>query len=187
MQACGMPGAALELANGRSCVVLGDNATGKSTIADAVEWYFTGEIEFLNKEVRAYAVRHSGAPAEAETKVTISTDGSLSGEITRSLSSASSVREVGCSELFLLRGHTLADFINKRKGEKWQALSELLGLEAIDGMRRDLQRVRNDLENVEQSAKEGVRQKTAALATRVGTVSESDLLGSFSGYARLLV
>lgn len=170
---------ALELTNGQSCVVLGDNATGKSTIADAIEWYFTGEIDFLNKEGRGDAIRHSGAAADTDTKVTISTDGSLSGQITTLISSASSVREVGSSELFLLRGHTLADFINKRKGEKWQAFAELLGLEAIDGMRRDLQRVRNELENAEQTARRDVERKVAALATRVKVVSEATLLEKF--------
>ena len=57
----------LDLRNGRSCVVLGDNATGKSTIADAVEWYFRGQIELLAKEGRGDAIRHSGADRYLET------------------------------------------------------------------------------------------------------------------------
>ncbi len=170
---------ALDLANGRSCVVLGDNATGKSTITDAIEWYFTGEIYFLSKEGRGDAIRHSGVAKDVDTKVTVFTDGSLGGEITTSESSRSTVTEVGCSELFLLRGHTLADFINKTKGEKWQALAKLLGLEAIDGLRRDLQHVRNELEGAAQSARTDLEQKRSGLSQRIGEVSDAGILEAF--------
>ena len=40
-------------------------------------------------------------------------------------------------ETFLLRGRTLADFINKTKTEKWKALVEILGLDAIERLRED--------------------------------------------------
>ena len=39
-------------------------------------------------------------------------------------------------ETFLLRGRTLADFINKTKTEKWKALVEILGLDAIESLQR---------------------------------------------------
>ncbi len=42
----GVPGdMTVDFGKGESIVVYGDNGTGKSTIADALEWYFTGEIE----------------------------------------------------------------------------------------------------------------------------------------------
>ena len=59
----------MELPDGRSCVVLGDNGTGKSSIADAIEWYFEGQIEFLRKEGRGDAIRHSGAAKDLDTRV----------------------------------------------------------------------------------------------------------------------
>ena len=181
----GMPGRyGLDLPNGRSCVILGDNATGKSTIADAIEWYFTGEIDFLNKEGRSDAVRHSGASEEMVTKVSVSTDGSLGGEITVLELSPQSAREIGCSELFLLRGQTLAVFINKTKGEKWRALAELLGLEAIDGMRLDLQRVRNELEEAERNGRREFELRQSALIPKVKVVSESSLLAEFQRLCR---
>ena len=34
----------VDLPGGRSLIVLGENGTGKSTIADALEWFFTGSI-----------------------------------------------------------------------------------------------------------------------------------------------
>ena len=57
----GVPGEmTVDFGKGESLAVYGDNGTGKSTIADALEWYFTGEIEFLRHEGRQHAVRHVG-------------------------------------------------------------------------------------------------------------------------------
>ena len=136
----------LELDGGKSCVVLGDNGTGKSSVADAVEWYFSGNIGLLSREGRHGAIRHTGAPPDLKTRVAICTDGSLGGAISTASSPSPNVREVGQSEMFLLRGRALADFVDKTKGEKWQAFGELLGLETIDRLRLDLQWVRNKLE-----------------------------------------
>ena len=166
----------VDLEDARSCVILGDNGTGKSSIADAVEWYFTGQIDFLTKEGRGDAVRHSGAVNDLDTKVTVSTDGSLSGTITASASSKQEVRDAGRSELFLLRGRMLADFIDKTKGEKWQALSELLGLDEIEQMRRDLQRARNDLESQAKSAESELSRNATALRRWVSDGSDEGIL-----------
>ena len=53
----------VDFGDGDSIVVYGDNGTGKSTIADALEWYFTGEIELLSHEGRQHAVRYVGGDA----------------------------------------------------------------------------------------------------------------------------
>ena len=168
----------IDLPNGCSYVALGDNGTGKSTIADALEWYFRGQIELLTKEGRSDAVRHTGADPEFETAVTIATDGILGGEITDSELSPPAARVVGRSELFLLRGRTLAEFVDKPKGEKWDTLAGLLGLESINQMRLDLQRARNELENAAQSSRSDLAQKRAALSERVAEVSDAGVLAA---------
>ena len=49
----GVPGElVVDFGEGQSMAVFGDNGTGKSTIADALEWYFTGQIELLTHEGR---------------------------------------------------------------------------------------------------------------------------------------
>lgn len=115
----------VDLDGGRSCVLLGDNGTGKSSIADAAEWYFRGQIDFLRKEGRGDAIRHTGAANSLKTTVTLLTDGSLGGETAEDIAPPLAVRDVGRSELFLLRGRALADFVDKTKGEKWGALGIL--------------------------------------------------------------
>ena len=65
----------VDFGNGDSTVVYGENGTGKSTIADALEWYFNGEIELLSHEGRQHAVRHVGGDGDGVTSVEVLTSG----------------------------------------------------------------------------------------------------------------
>ena len=168
----------IELEGGRSCVVLGENGTGKSSLADALEWYFTGQLELLTKEGRGDAIRHSGARPSVETKVQIGTSGQLSGQKTESSTAPSVALQIGRDELFLLRGRTLAEFVDKTKGDKWKALSALLGLESIDKFRLDLQSAKNYLESQAKDSATAFTDHKNALANLIPQVSEE---GIFAG------
>jgi energy-coupling factor transporter ATP-binding protein EcfA2 len=173
----GIPGQMIvDFGKGDSIVVYGDNGTGKSTVADALEWYFTGEIELLSHEGRQHAVRHVGSEADGVTSVEVVTSGSLGGTVVfpdeRNVEALQAVRR----ETFLLRGRTLADFINKTKTEKWKALVEILGLDAIESLREDLQRARNDLRKKCKGAEEEVRAYRKALASGTDDVTEETIL-----------
>ena len=142
----GVPGEmVLDFGKGESTAVYGDNGTGKSTIADALEWYFTGEIELLCHEGRQHAVRHVGGDRGDVTSVEVATSGTLGGTVVFPDERAADTVQATRRETFLLRGRTLVDFINKTKTEKWKALVEILGLDAIESLREDLQRARNEL------------------------------------------
>lgn len=169
----------LKFSGGRSSVILGDNGTGKSTISDAVEWYFNGKIEFLTKDGRRDAIRHSGAPANLETLVTVTTDGSLGGTVSSGQTPPERATAVGQSELFILRGRMLAEFMDKTKSDKWKVLAELLGLERIDRVRLDLQRVSNELEERARRSQRDLDDHVAMLAPLVTNVDESAIFLTF--------
>ena len=77
----GIPGEmTVDFGKGQSVVVYGDNGTGKSTIADALEWYFLGEIDFLSHEGRQHAVRHVGSESDGVTSIEVLTSGTLGGK-----------------------------------------------------------------------------------------------------------
>lgn len=155
----------VELPDARSLIVFGDNGTGKSTIADALEWYFTGHVEFLRHEGRQQALRHLAAAADTTTSVEIATTGDLGGQISYPDGTAPlSVLEVASQETFLLRGRTLVQFVEKPKAEKWKALAQILGLDAVDQLRLNLQRVKNELQRDHESAAEALRVQSTSLA-----------------------
>src|SRR5262245_597261 len=176
----------IDFGNGESTVIYGENGTGKSTIADALEWYFKGEIELLSHEGRQHAVRHVGGEEDGATSVEVITSGALGGKVVFPDERTPDSFEALRGETFLLRGRTLADFINKTKTEKWKALVEILGLDAIESLREDLQRVRNDLRKASKIADEEVRVYRRALASGGDTVSEETVLTSLRQICELL-
>jgi energy-coupling factor transporter ATP-binding protein EcfA2 len=183
----GVPGEmTVDFGKGDSIVVYGDNGTGKSTIADALEWYFTGEIELLSHEGRQQAVRYVGAETNGVTSVEVVTNGTLGGEVVfpdeRDPEAFRAVRR----ETFLLRGRTLADFINKTKTEKWKALVEILGLDAIENLREDLQRARNELRKKSKAAEEEVRTYHRALALGGEEVTHDTVLANLKQICGML-
>jgi hypothetical protein len=159
----------VDFGNGESTVIYGENGTGKSTIADALEWYFKGEIELLSHEGRQHAVRYVGGDDDGATSVEVFTSGMLGGKVVFPDERMPETFEALRRETFLLRGRTLADFINKTKTEKWKALVEILGLDAIESLREDLQRVRNDLRKASKAAEEEVRVYRRALSSGADT------------------
>lgn len=183
----GIPGEmTVDFGKGESIVIYGDNGTGKSTIADALEWYFTGEIELLAHEGRQHAVRHVGGGDTGVTSVAVVTSGSLGGRIEFSSDQKPEPPAAGRRETFLLRGRTLADFINKTKTEKWKALVEILGLDEIESLREDFQRSRNELRKLSKSADDEVRSHRLALATGSAEPSEDSLLAGLQDICRRL-
>ena len=176
----------VDFGKGESTVVYGENGTGKSTIADALEWYFKGEIELLSHEGRQHAVRHVGGDGDGVTSVEVLTSGMLGGKVVFPDERTPDTFEALRRETFLLRGRTLADFINKTKTEKWKALVEILGLDAIESLREDLQRARNDLRKASKTADEEVRVYRRALSSGADTVSEETVLTSLRQICELL-
>lgn len=170
---------AIDLPGGRSAIVFGENATGKSTIADALEWYFRGEVAFLRREGREHAIRHVGAEPGATTSVTVQTTGRLGGTHVIDGAVPTPVEEAG-RETFLLRGRTLTEFVESTKGDKWKALAELLGLEALDRLRLDLQRARNELRRSADQARRDWQGASEGLRSAVPTVDEGGILRAVS-------
>ncbi len=166
----------ISLGEGNSLVVFGENGTGKSTIADALEWYFTGEIELLAHEGRQHAVRHLGSAQGLETSVELQTGGDLSGRAVFPDLVNEQARALASRETFILRGRTLADFINKTKTEKWKSLAEILGLDGIDGLRSDLHRSRTELRRRAKAAADELEARRAALRPDGEEPSEEILL-----------
>jgi AAA15 family ATPase/GTPase len=115
----------LTFPNGSGLVVLGHNGTGKSSIADALEYYFTGKIRPLAKEGRG--IVHNLATGQANTRITVETTGRLSGKSDLEKAPAASAA-INPKENFILRGRTLAEFVDKTKGEKRTALCNGLAL-----------------------------------------------------------
>ncbi|MDQ3914536.1 MAG: AAA family ATPase [Actinomycetota bacterium] len=172
---------AVPVPEGRSLVVLGDNGTGKSTIADALEFFFTGRIEFLRHEGRQHAIRHVGAASNTQTLVKVEISGDGGGVVTHPSSQGDYQTDAYATETFLLRGRTLVEFVELPKAEKWKALAHILGLDDVDELRLRLQRVKNELRREARNATSEVNSRAASLKERAGSVTEESILDAITG------
>lgn len=176
----------VDFGQGQSVAVYGDNGTGKSTIADALEWYFTGEIELLSHEGRQHAIRNLGGGDDAVTSVAVATDGELGGKAVFPDERNPEAFEATSRETFLLRGRTLADFINKTKTEKWKAVVDILRLDAIEGLREDLQKARNELRKQAKAAEEHLQSCRRALASEGQETTDETVLSNLQQICGML-
>lgn len=180
----GVPGELdIELPGGASLIVLGENGTGKSSIADAIEYHFSGTIRFLAREGRAQ-VNHQSRDAD-DVLLSLETTGSLGGRTT-TREGNDIARSVARRETFLLNHVTLSNFMDMTKGEKWRQLFELIGLGPVDQLQLDLQQARNltEKDRVDTSALLNTAART--LAARCDRVSEDGVLAALRSQCELV-
>lgn len=161
-----------DLADGRSMLVFGDNATGKSTIADAIEWYLTGRIDYLSKENRGSGLRNAASRPDQETSVALQTTGGLGGRVALDVAPPAEVVATAEREYCLLRGRDLSDFVEKTKGKKWAALAGILGLEPAEEFRADLYTARRNLRNAHEAAQQELRERAESI--RKSGIADAD-------------
>ena len=126
----------------------------------------------------------SAAMADGETSVEVVTSGELGGKVVFPDERGPEAFGIASRETFLLRGRTLADFINKTKTEKWKALAELLGLDAIELLRQDLQRARTDIKKQVKAAEEKIAASRRAISSGDAAVSEEGVLDTLQQICR---
>ena len=180
-------------ANAQSLAIYAENAVGKSSVADALEWFFTDKVEHLWKEnCKDTALRNTLIAPETDATVSLSFDDQLT-DCTKTISndcetSFSSTSERLAQQLvaikdgrerIILRNVDLWDFILSTKTQKREALAQLIGYEKLDSFREDVRRSRKALESsTEYSTAKRNReehQKDILKLTKSMVASEEDL------------
>lgn len=142
----------------KSMAIFGENATGKSTITDAVEWFLRERVDHLWREdCKDEALRNVHLDDKEDALVTLEfSDQRFSGG--KRLTKALAVRDSNKTQEFtdyiartaderlVLRTATLTHFINKRKGEKREELANIIGYEALIEFRKVILAAQHSLE-----------------------------------------
>lgn len=143
----------------KSLVLFGNNGDGKSTFSDAMEWFFTDKIEYLVREGCGREDYFNDAlPQTQEPIVKLSFNrNALDSE--KILKRAGGYRysnhtegfreyiENSSKELFILRYHTMREFIDKTKKKKLEDVERIIGFEVVTEIREALLRALNGLRN----------------------------------------
>jgi len=147
--------------SGRSIAVFGENAAGKSTITDAIEWFYTDRIEHLWREYcKESSLRNTLLLGTDNAVVQLSFDDPAVNS-TKTLSPALDSAHSNTTPRFrtyleqvqkgqerlALRNADLLLFILSTKTEKRGYLARIIGYEALDTFRNVIQHTQSQLEN----------------------------------------
>lgn len=149
--------------NGKSILLYGDNGTGKSSISDAIEWFYTNKIKHLSTpEIdTSDAIRNAKLLEAENSEVTISYSNSNL-DSTKTLSSKNNklVQKVSnTSEAFkkylddsekenlISRYQYIRNFVDSTKGEKLKYLSDIIGFEEVTKIKSVLLKSLNNAKN----------------------------------------
>lgn len=134
--------------NGKSIVLYGDNGTGKSSISDSLEWFYTNKVSHLsgneidlkdalrninqNEDDTSYVSLSyvKSSTLDGERKLT-SKKGKLNVELSNTTDTFKEYLLKSESENLLLRYQYLTDFIDNTKSEKLTYLSNIIGYSEV--------------------------------------------------------
>src|SRR5579862_5660743 len=135
--------------SGQSMAIYGDNAVGKSSITDAVEWFYLNRVDHLWKEnCKDGALRNITLPAEKEATVELQfSDAAL--DCRKALSSELAISQSNKSvalttylakiengyERLVLRTIDILNFILQPKSQRRKELERIIGYEALNSFR----------------------------------------------------
>ncbi len=142
----------------RSVSIFGENATGKSTVTDALEWFLLDKIEHLWREdCNEAALRNVLLGDKDSSVVSLEfSDAGLNGNKTlgpdlktaaanKSAAFKSFLEKVATERIFL-RHAQITNIVAKRKGEKREWIAKIIGYQAITDFRGAIQSTFNALQ-----------------------------------------
>lgn len=141
-------------------LIYGQNAKGKSSIADSIEWFYSGVISELNKEGCSRSdYRHRRLKPDEKTSVNIEfSDPALNSEFvlnsqnkqSHSNSEPEFIQYLESSkfELLILRHKDLKKFVDETKGDKRKKIAELIGMDGWEKIRDEVGIVQSRIANL---------------------------------------
>jgi len=148
----------------KSLVLFGNNGDGKSSISDAIEWFFTDGIDYLQREgcgrddyFNIYMPPEDDATVEIgfndkllDSKKTLKRKGGHS--FSNTSDKFKDYMECTSGDSFILRHHTMREFIDKTKKEKLERVEEIIGFGIVKEIRDNLLKAWNALRDDKQLA-----------------------------------
>lgn len=152
----GIPFLKLDLQNGKGLVLQGENGTGKSSIADAIEFFFTGDITQLKGKQSVSLKKHGTnvnfTPDDLKIEMVIKQDKNTDYTIKRTLNSPVEYPEslekyfnVADNRTFILRRSQLLKFIESSPSDRYKFIGTVLGVEKLENIELEMQRAQKYL------------------------------------------
>lgn len=148
----------------KNLVLFGNNGDGKSSFSDAMEWFFTDKIDYLQREGcgrEDYFNRYIAQTDDATIGInfnnslldslkTLKRKGGTS--FSNTTDNFTDYVQNSSRESFILRHHTMREFIDKTKKEKLEKVEEIIGFGTVREIRDVLIKTLNALRDDKQLA-----------------------------------
>ena len=149
--------------NEKSLLLYGDNGTGKSSISDSIEWYYTDRVKHLSGSeidlkdaLRNSYLEDSDSSSIAleynrnvldNTKSIVNKKGKLVAEILKKEDDLKQYFLDSEKENLILRYQFLRDFIDQTKGDKLKYLSDIIGFSEVTKTKDILKKAFNSIKS----------------------------------------
>jgi DNA repair exonuclease SbcCD ATPase subunit len=149
----GIPELELDL-DGKSLIIKGENGSGKSSIVDAIELFFTGKVLHLDG-IQGLSLYNHGTHVnykQEDVKISLTFNpGNIA--MIRTFDSSFSIPEglesffkITNNGTFILRRSQLLVFISSRPADRFRAIGSIIGIEALDELELEMKRLRDELD-----------------------------------------
>lgn len=181
--------------NEKSVLLYGDNGTGKSSISDAIEWFYADKVSHLSgseidlkdalrnlyqkeTDTSCIAISYTKNVIDA-TKNLFSKKGKLISETSNSSDDFQKYYSASQIENLLLRYQFLRDFIDQTKGDKLKYLSDIIGFSEVtktkDVLRKAFNSVRSEIKTQNFEAQINNEKQTLILKIGAAVSQENNL------------
>lgn len=170
---------------GQNLVIVGENGSGKSSIIDALEYYFTGGVEKLSGRADVKASESipylNGGPTRVEMSFTGADEPFIVPYPYRNVKVPPQLKSLFAQaddQPFVLRRAQILDFINARPAKRYAAISKIVGLGGLDRIdrtwRKQLNKTGSEVKRLDQAVDQVYEELSETLITVVE--SEYDLV-----------
>jgi recombinational DNA repair ATPase RecF len=161
----------IDLESSKSILIYGDNGSGKSSITDALEWFYYDKIEHLSSEEigtkglpalrniflpesdAAYVeVKYSDSECDSQKKLFIKKS-KLTSEYTNTTQKLKDYINTSLKENLLLRYKDLLRFILSTKAQKLEEISQIIGFSEVSKVKTVLKKAVNDLKREQKQSR----------------------------------
>ena len=174
----GIPDLELQL-DGKNLLLRGENGTGKSSIVEAIEFFFTGKISHLEGTKGLSLQRHAPHvnfdPDDLNVELTFNPD---SVSLNRTFGASPSPPEqfkdyfqITQKGIFILRRSQILTFIISKPADRFREIGSIIGVGPLDEIELEMKRVRDNLKG-EMDSKE---EKISGLISDLSTIIEKDI------------
>jgi len=149
------------LLEGKSLLLKGDNGTGKSSIVDAIEFFFTGEVSHLKGSRGLSIGKHGPHINYKKEDVNIEITFQDNTRLNRTYSNVPALKhhlgsyfDVAQKGQFILRRSQILEFVISAPADRFKAIGNLMGIDPLDKIELEMMRLRDRLQGDANSKKE---------------------------------